>query len=110
MRNILKNKFIFFSSLVGFLGFFLQMYFTMTYKMNQGYTFLYSLNYFMSFFTIITNLTLAILLFVYSVQPEFKLSRWFKKPTVSAAMCLYILIVGIIFYGLLFKDVHNSGP
>ncbi|MCC2679189.1 MAG: hypothetical protein K0R29_1765 [Pseudobdellovibrio sp.] len=109
MDNILKNKFIFLSSLIGFFGFFIQMYFTVNRKLEEGFSLFYSLNHFLSYFTIIINLTLSLLLYFYSVHPELSISRWFKKSAVNGAVCLYILIVGLIFYGLLFKDSKAQG-
>lgn len=109
MQNVLKNKFIFLSSLIGFAGFAIQMYFTVTRKLDEGFSLMYSLNHFLSYFTILVNLTLSALLYFYSVHPEFSVSRWFKKSAVNGAVCLYILIVGIIFYGLLFKTSKAEG-
>ncbi len=109
MQNILRNKFIFLSSLIGFLGFSIQLYFSVTRKLDEGFSLLYALNHFLSYFTIIINLSLSVLLYFYSVHPELSVSKWFKKSLVNGAVCLYILIVGIIFYGLLFKDTKAVG-
>lgn len=109
MQNISKNKFVFISSLIGFLGFSIQMYFSVTRKLDEGFSLFYSLNHFLSYFTIIINLSFSMLLYFYSAHPEISVSRWFKKSAVNGAMCVYILIVGLIFYGLLFKDSKAQG-
>jgi hypothetical protein len=56
------KRFILLSSLVGFTGFFLQLYFTVNAKLIEGHSLIYALNYFLSFFTVITNLAVAFLL------------------------------------------------
>lgn len=108
MQNVLKNKLIFISSIVGFFAFFVQMNITLTKKMSEGFSLIYSLNHYLSYFTIIINLALATFLFCYSIYPHSKITSWFKKAAINGAMCVYILIVGIIFYALLYKDLHLS--
>jgi hypothetical protein len=108
-QQILTNRLIFIVSVIGFVAYFVQMYFTLSKKFAEGFLFLYSFNHYMSYFTIIINLSLSFLLFFYSVMPNSKISQWFKKATVNGAACLYILIVGIIYYALLAKDVHTVG-
>ena len=114
IQNALKNKLVFISSIIGFVAFFVQMNITLTRKMGEGFSFLYSLNHYLSYFTIIINLAVAVLLFFYSIYPHSKITIWFKKAVINGAFCLYILIVGIIFYALLYKDlkiyIHHLFP
>ena len=105
----MKNRFIFMSSVFGIIAYFIQAYYTISHKLEQGFSFLYSFNHYMSYFTIIINLTVAVLLFFYSVMPNSKVALWFKKASVNGALCLYILIVGIIYYALLFPEIKSVG-
>lgn len=94
---------------LGFIALSIQCYLSVTRKLAQGFSLLYATNHFFSFFTILTNLTVAVLLASYILFPDSKLTRWFKKTTNSAAIGVYILIVGIIYYALLLKSDTQYG-
>lgn len=91
------------TAILGFTGVGIQFYYTLMRKLAEGHSVLYSINHFYSYFTIIINTLLALLLSWLLLFPQSKLSRWFRRPSVNGAMALYILIVGIIYYTLL----HN---
>lgn len=95
--------FIFTTAIAGFSGVGIQFYFTLMRKLAEGHSVLYSVNHFYSYFTIITNTLLAVLLAGLVMFPKSRLSLWFQKSSVNGAMALYILIVGMIYYALL----HN---
>lgn len=56
---------------------------------------------FLAFFTILTNMLVAIGLSSILVDAEAGLGRFFSKPSVQAALALYILIVGIVYNAVL---------
>lgn len=80
-----------------------QLYYSLSHKLADGYSVLYGLNYFFSFFTCLTNTIVAFFLFMFAVAPKSRLSNWFLKPVSNGALALYILIVGMIFYLLLYS-------
>lgn len=100
------NLVVLVTALLGFIGLSIQSYFSITRKLEQGFSVLYATNHFFSFFTIIINTSVAVLLFGYYFFPQSKLSRWFRKSVNSAAVALYILIVSLIYYTLL----RNNRP
>ncbi len=100
------NLIVLITAVLGAIGIGIQFYFSFTRKLEQGFSVLYATNHFFSFFTIIINTGVAVLLLAYYFFPESKLSRWFKNTTNSAAVALYILIVSLIYYTILM----NSRP
>ena len=52
---------------------------------------------FFSFFTILTNLIVAICVTVLLLKPNSKWGRWFLKPAIFTAITVYITIVGVIY-------------
>lgn len=63
------------------------------------------INYF-SFFTILTNILVALSLSAPWFPPRTRLRRFFSKPHVKAAITVYIAVVGII-YSLLLRKIWN---
>lgn len=97
------------TAILGFLGIVIQGYFTITRRLEEGHSFIYGLNYYFTYFTVIVNSLLVIILGSSVLFPNSRLSKWFKKTSISAALTLYILIVGIIFYALLFDRTKPFG-
>lgn len=85
----------------GFVAIGIQFYYSFNRHMADGRSFVYAVNHFFSYFTILTNTTLAVFLASEVCFKNSKFSLWFQKPVVNGAVCLYILIVGIIYYVLL---------
>lgn len=97
-----KNLLILITSKIGFIALAIQMYITINRKLAEGFSLHYALNHYYSYFTIIINTLVAAFLFVFYVAPDSKIAKYFKKNTTNGALCLYILIVGIIYYVLLY--------
>lgn len=91
------------TALLGFLGVGVQFVFSVSRRMEEGHSFLYGVQYFFSYFSILSSTAVAVLLGSYVLFPESRLSRWFQRSAVNAGVALYILIVGMIFYLLLYK-------
>lgn len=92
------------TSVLGFIGLAIQFYFSIPRRLAQGHSIAYAVNYYFSYFTILTNTFIAILLFCYVLSPDSKLSLWFKKTSNNAAIALYIFIVSLIYYTLLLNN------
>lgn len=97
------------TAILGFLGIVIQGYFTINRRIEEGHSFAYGLNYYFTYFTVLVNSFLVVILTSSVFFPEGRLSKWFKKSTNSAALTVYILIVGIIFYALLFDRTKPFG-
>ncbi len=59
-----------------------------------------------SFFTILTNLLIALVFTAIAFGPEAGWGQWFRSPSVQAATAVYIAIVGIV-YQLLLRQLWN---
>jgi len=61
---------------------------------------------FFSFFTILTNLLVALSLTICLLMPQSGLEKFFSRPSVKSALALYIAIVGIV-YNLALRQLWN---
>ena len=96
-----RRTLTFVCSIIGFVATMIQMKISVEHSLEKGRTLELALNIYFSYFTTIMNTVVALALFSLSVFPNSRLSNWLRRSTVGAAICLYILIVGIIFYTLL---------
>lgn len=103
------NSVVFATAVLGLAGVSIQFYFSLTRKLEQGFSVLYATNHFFSFFTIITNTSVAVLLLAYVLFPSSRLTVWFKKTSNNGAIGLYVLIVSIIYYTILLNN-HELKP
>jgi hypothetical protein len=62
-----------------------------------------------SFFTILTNILVALALTLPWLAPATKLGRFFERPSVRTAILTYIIIVAVIYHYLLAKLWHPQG-
>lgn len=97
------------TALLGFVGLLIQGCFSVSRRLEQGHSFVYGLQHFFSYFSILTNLSVAVLLAGYVLFPESRLTRWFRQSANNAAILLYIVIVGLIFYALLYNYSRSTG-
>ena len=96
-----RDLIILITALLGFVAVSIQFYFSFNRHMADGKSALYAINHFFSYFTILINTSVALMLGSAVVFKKSKLSLWFLNPNVNGAFCLYILVVGIIYYVLL---------
>ena len=61
---------------------------------------------YLGYFTILTNILVALAFSVPFMKAESPLRRFFQRQSVRAAIALYILVVCIVYYALLAK-IHN---
>lgn len=90
---------------LGWLGLILQFPLTIENSRAQGMTLAGGIIAYLSFFTILTNLLIAIALTV-SLRPKSRVGGFFTRPAVSSALAAYIATVGIV-YSLLLRDLWN---
>jgi hypothetical protein len=97
------------TAILGFIGLAIQFYYSVSRKLEEGYSFFYGVNHFFTYFTILVNTMLVVLLISAVVAPEGRLAGWFRKSINNAGVALYVLVVGIIFYGLLYNSSKPFG-
>jgi hypothetical protein len=85
----------------------LQLYLTIAVPIVPGLTVLERVANYFSFFTILTNLIVAIALTSFVTLPKFPLGQFFSRPAVQSAIAVYIAVVGAI-YSLLLR--HQWSP
>ena len=64
---------------------------------------------FFSFFTILTNLLVAVCTTALALAPESSWGRYFSKASVGTAITTYIVVVGIVYNTLLIGLIQMSG-
>ena len=64
---------------------------------------------FFSFFTILTNILVALALLIVAVAPESRTGLFFSRPTVRTAIAGYILIVGAVYFLVLRQTWNPQG-
>lgn len=79
----------------------LQLYLLVSNAEQSGMTPLGAVGRFLAFFTILTNLLVAISLTFILINAESRLGLFFSKTSTQAAISLYILIVGIVYNAIL---------
>ncbi len=67
-----------------------------------------SLAYF-GFFTILTNILVALAFSAPLFKPNNKIRRLFEGQSVRAAIALYILVVAVVYYAVLAQNHHPEG-
>jgi hypothetical protein len=90
----------------GWIALLLQFYLIVEVRVSNGTSILAGVANYFSYFTILTNLLLAIGLSLLSWAPGSAAGRFFARPPVQAGLAIYIGIVGII-YSLLLRQTWN---
>lgn len=67
-----------------------------------------SIRYF-GFFTVLSNLLIAVALGARAAAPTSRIGAWLGRPTVSAAAALYILVVALVYELALRRLWHPTG-
>lgn len=65
--------------------------------------------YFFGFFTILTNILVALAFTAPLLKPQNRLQRFFERPAVRAAIALYILVVAVVYHVMLAGIHHPEG-
>jgi hypothetical protein len=91
----------FFLAIITWLALILQLYISIKNTATNGLTPLVATWNFFSYFTVLTNLLIAICLSFILLVPSSLAGRFFSKPTTIAAIALYIFIVGLTYNTIL---------
>jgi hypothetical protein len=101
----MKRLLIILTALAGWTGLLIQLPITIANSRALGMSFPAAVLTYFSFFTILTNLLVATGL-TFSLWPGTPAGAFFSRPTVTAALLVYIATVGIT-YSLLLRRVWN---
>jgi hypothetical protein len=93
--------FMIFIAIVAWLALILQLYISIKNTETNGLTPLVATWNFFSYFTVLTNLMIALCLSFNLLSPSSSTGRFFSKPTTIAAIALYIFIVGLTYNAIL---------
>lgn len=96
----MKTAYMFITAIVAWFGLALQFYLILANE-TSGISFWGRFFNFFSFFTILTNILVAISLTCSLLKPSTRLGVFFTRPALQAALALYILIVGIVYVTVL---------
>ena len=103
----MKNKFRTFCALIAW-GLIFGQYAVLIKEGTYGGLGATSLSYF-GFFTVTTNILVALAFSVPLLKPTHKLRHFFERQSVRAAIALYILVVAVIYYAVLAADHNPEG-
>ncbi len=98
------KAFMIFTAAVAWFSLLLQLYLMLALRPQTGLSAIEVLIRFLSFFTILSNLIVALSLTVLLLRPQSGLGRFFAKPANKSAVALYILVVGIV-YNLILRNL-----
>jgi hypothetical protein len=91
------TRFMFFIAIVAWLALILQLYLMLRNAATNGLAPLKAAWNFFSYFTILTNLLVAVCLSFILIKPASSTGRFFSKPSTLTAIALYIFIVGLTY-------------
>ncbi len=98
-------------AIIGWLSLALQLYLSINLAMANGKTIFTGLNIFLSFFTILTNILVCLVLSYSSPvsKPISRFAKFFSQPLVASGVAANIAMVGIIYHLLLRKIWNPQG-
>ena len=95
------TAFMIFIALIAWLALGLQLYILIKNAEINGLTRLQATGRFFGYFTILTNLLVAVCLCSILLNPDSSLGRFFFRPSTIAAIALYTFIVGLVYNTIL---------
>ncbi|SCX62349.1 hypothetical protein SAMN03159507_02582 [Pseudomonas sp. NFACC32-1] len=102
--NALRRRLVSLAALLGWLGLSIQLYLILLGRWSLGASLLGGLVNFFSFFTVLTNILVAVVL-TWEVTPrESAVRRWFLLPSVSSGIAVSIALVSLA-YNLLLRHL-----
>lgn len=94
------------AALLGWFALILQLYLILTSRWQGGKSLLGGVDIFFSYFTVLTNILVAVVLTCAATSGDSALRRFFLKPTVQGGVAAAIVLVGLA-YNLLLRNIWN---
>ncbi|WP_109126302.1 Pr6Pr family membrane protein [Dyella sp. C11] len=95
-----------FSALLGWFGLALQLWFSVRMSLDKGGTTLEGVWLFLGFYTILTNLLVAVVLTVVGMDARGRFGAFFARPGVQTAAAMSIVIVSAV-YNLMLRQLWS---
>lgn len=89
-----RNYFLIILAAIGWIAIILQLYLLLK---NRKLDVLPTIIQFFSYFTILTNLLVALYSSCILISPRSDLGKWFSRPATATALTVYITIVGVVY-------------
>jgi hypothetical protein len=84
-------------ALVTWAGLAIQAYLSYEWSMNVGLSFFGFISKFLSYFTVLTNILVAVTLTITLIATKSKIGTFLSKPRAQTAVAVYIGIVGLVY-------------
>lgn len=109
MNAVLRRRLITSAAVLGWAGLGIQLYLIFFVRVSVGASLLGGLVSFFSYFTVITNTLVAVVLTCAVTDRESASRRWFLQPWVSSGIAVSIAVVGLAYSILLRHLWHPQG-
>lgn len=109
MNAVLRRRLITSAAVLGWAGLGIQLYLIFFARLSVGASLLGGLVSFFSYFTVITNTLVAVVLTCAVTDRESNARRWFLQPWVSSGIAVSIAVVGLAYSILLRHLWHPQG-
>ncbi|WP_432217633.1 Pr6Pr family membrane protein [Pseudomonas kribbensis] len=109
MNAVLRRRLITSAAVLGWAGLGIQLYLIFFARLSVGASLLGGLVSFFSYFTVITNTLVAVVLTCAVTDRESAARRWFLQPWVSSGIAVSIAVVGLAYSILLRHLWHPQG-
>ncbi|WP_085709424.1 MULTISPECIES: Pr6Pr family membrane protein [unclassified Pseudomonas] len=109
MNAVLRRRLITSVAVLGWAGLGIQLYLIFFARLSVGASLLGGLVSFFSYFTVITNSLVAVVLTCAVTDRESAARRWFLQPWVSSGIAVSIAVVGLAYSILLRHLWHPQG-
>ncbi|MCU0089773.1 Pr6Pr family membrane protein [Pseudomonas koreensis] len=109
MNAVLRRRLITSAAVLGWAGLGIQLYLIFFARLSVGASLLGGLVSFFSYFTVLTNTLVAVVLTCAVTYRESAARRWFLQPWVSSGIAVSIAVVGLAYSILLRHLWHPQG-
>lgn len=109
MNAVVRRRLITSAAVLGWAGLGIQLYLIFFARLSVGASLLGGLVSFFSYFTVITNTLVAVVLTCAVTDRESAARRWFLQPWVSSGIAVSIAVVGLAYSILLRHLWHPQG-
>jgi hypothetical protein len=101
-----RRRLICMAAVLGWTALSIQMYLTLYYRWSSGGSLLGGLMSYFSYFTVLTNMLVAVVLTCAATRRESAARRWFLQPWVSSGVAVSIVLVSVA-YNLLLRHLFR---
>jgi hypothetical protein len=104
-----RRRLFWLAASLGWAALSIQMYLVCYYRWSSGGSLMGALMSFFSYFTVLTNMLMAVVLTCAATRRESAARRWFLQPWVSSGVAVSIAMVSLAYSFLLRRLFHPEG-